>query len=337
MRTHAPAMLTAWLIGGGMPADLFLILFLALALDAALGDPPWLYGTVPHPVAMIGRLVALGDRWLNDERAGEGVRALRGALLTAAVALLAAALGWVLTAALEGLPGGWLVEAGLASTLIAFRGLYDHAAAVARALGDSLAEGRAAVAHIVGRDPDSLDGPGVARAAVESIAENFSDGVVAPAFWYALLGLPGLCAYKAVNTLDSMIGHRSPRYRAFGRVAARLDDAVNWVPARLAGGLIVLAAALLPGARAGAAWRTMRRDAPRHRSPNAGWQEAAFAGALGFALAGLRRYRDDAVEDPWMGDGRADLDAADIRAALRLYVATGALLAALVLGLWWLL
>jgi adenosylcobinamide-phosphate synthase len=337
MRTHAPAMLTAWLIGGGVPADLFLILFLALVLDAALGDPPWLYGAVPHPVAMIGRLVALGDRGLNDERAGEGARALSGALLTSAVVLLSAALGWVLAGALQGLPGGWLVEAVLASTLIAFRGLYDHAAAVARALDSGLAEGRAAVAHIVGRDPDGLDGPGVARAAVESIAENFSDGVVAPAFWYALLGLPGLCAYKAVNTLDSMIGHKNPRYRAFGLVAARLDDVVNWVPARLAGGLVVLTAAMLPGARAQAAWRTMRRDAPRHRSPNAGWQEAAFAGALGFALAGPRRYRDEAVEDPWMGDGRSDLDAADIRTALRLYLAAGALLAALVLAAWLLL
>jgi adenosylcobinamide-phosphate synthase len=337
MRTHAPAMLTAWLIGGETPASLFLILLLALALDAALGDPPWLYGTVPHPVAMIGRLVAFGDRRLNDERAGEGARALSGALLTSTVVLLSATLGWVLAGALQGLPGGWLVEAVLVSMLIAFRGLYDHAAAVARVLGDGLAEGRAAVAHIVGRDPDSLDGPGVARAAVESIAENFSDGVVAPAFWYALLGLPGLCAYKAVNTLDSMIGHKNPRYRAFGRAAARLDDVVNWVPARLAGSLVVLAAAMLPGARAGAAWRTMRRDAPRHRSPNAGWQEAAFAGALGFALAGPRRYRDEAVDDPWMGDGRSDLGAADIRAALRLYLAAAALLAAIVLGVWLLL
>ncbi len=330
-------MLTAWFIGGEMPDGVLLILFLALALDAALGDPPWLYGTVPHPVAMIGRLVTSGDRRLNDERAGEGVRVLRGALLTSAVVLVSAALGWVLAGALQGLPGGWLVEAGFASTLISFRGLYDRAASVARALGDGLAEGRAAVAHIVGRDPDSLDGPGVARAAVESIAENFSDGVVAPAFWYALLGLPGLCAYKAVNTLDSMIGHKNPRYRAFGRAAARLDDAANWLPARLAGGLVVLVAALLPGARAGSAWRTMRRDAPRHRSPNAGWQEAAFAGALGFALAGPRRYHDEAVEDPWMGDGRSDLDPADIRAALRLYVAAGALLAAMVLALWLLL
>jgi adenosylcobinamide-phosphate synthase len=327
-------MLTIWLIGGGMPADLCLVLLLALALDAALGDPRWFYATVPHPVAMIGRLVAWGDRALNDERAGEGARVLRGALLATAVVLLAAATGWVLAAALQGLPGGWLVEAVLASTLIAFRGLYDHAAAVAEGLERGPAEGRAAVAHIVGRDPGSLDGPGVARAAVESIAENFSDGVVAPAFWYLLLGLPGLCAYKAVNTLDSMIGHRTPRHLAFGRIAARLDDAANWIPARLAGALIVLAAALLPGARAGAAWHAMRRDAPRHRSPNAGWQEAAFAGALGFALAGPRRYRDEIVEDAWMGDGRSGLGPADISRALGLYAAACALLAASVFVPW---
>ena len=330
-------MLTAWLLGAETPAAIFAILFVALIIDAAFGDPPWLYGTVPHPVVMIGRLVTWGERRLNDEQAGQAARVLRGALLTAGVVLVAAALGWILAAALQGLSGAWLVEALLASTLIAVRGLYDRAGAVADGLDRGLSEGRAAVAHIVGRDPDSLDAPGVARAAVESIAENFSDGVVAPAFWYALLGLPGLCAYKAVNTLDSMIGHKTARYLAFGRVAARLDDAANWLPARLAGGLAVLAAAVLPSANARAAWRTMRRDAPRHRSPNAGWQEAAFAGALGFALAGPRRYGEEVVEDPWIGEGRKDLGPADIRAALRLYVVAASLLAAVTLTLWLLL
>jgi adenosylcobinamide-phosphate synthase len=330
-------MLTAWFLGAETPADIFAILLVALIIDAALGDPAWLYGAVPHPVVMIGRLVTWGERRLNDEQAGEAAHTLRGALLTAAVVLVAAALGWLMAAALQGLSGAWLVEALLASTLIAFRSLYYYAGAVAGGLDRGLSEGRAAVAHIVGRDPESLDAPGVARAAVESIAENFSDGVVAPAFWYALLGLPGLCAYKAVNTLDSMIGHKTPRHLAFGQVAARLDDAANWLPARLAGGLVVLAAAVLPSAGGRAAWRAMRRDAPRHRSPNAGWQEAAFAGALGFALAGPRRYREEAVEDPWMGEGRRDLGPADIRSALRLYVVAGALLASLVLLLWWLL
>jgi len=327
-------MLTAWLLGAETPAAIFAILLVALMIDAAFGDPPWLYGTLPHPVVMIGRLVGLGDERLNDPQAGETTRRLRGAGLTAGVVLVTAVVGWILAAALEGLPGAWLVEALLASTLLAGRGLYDHAGAVARGLDQGLPEGRAAVAHMVGRDPDSLDAPGVARAAVESIAENLSDGVVAPAFWYALLGLPGLCAYKAVNTLDSMIGYKSPRHLAFGQVAARLDDAVNWLPARLAGGLVVLAAAVLPSADARAAWRTMRRDAPGHRSPNAGWQEAAFAGALGFALAGPRRYGEDVVEDLWMGEGRRDLGPADIRAALRLYAVAASLLAAMALILW---
>jgi adenosylcobinamide-phosphate synthase len=232
------------------------------------------------------------------------------------------------------LPGGWVLEAVLASTLIAYRGLYDRVRAVAEALDLGLAEARAAVAHIVGRDPLRLDAAGVARAAAESLAENFSDGVVAPLFWFALLGLPGLCAYKAVNTLDSMIGQRNPRYEMFGKAAARLDDALNWIPARLAGLLLVAAAAILPEARARDAWRAVRRDAGKHRSPNAGWQEAALAGALGFALAGPREYPDGPVEDAWMGDGRADLDAADLRAALRLYLVAGALLGGLLAVAW---
>jgi len=325
-------MLTAWLTGAA-PADPLLTLLLALLLDATLGDPPWLYRAVPHPVAMIGKLIELGERWLNDLESAAADRIFRGALLTLAVTLLAAAVGWVLAAALQGLAGGMIVEALLASSLIAFRGLYDHAGTVAGSLAISLEEGRAAVAEIVGRDPESLDRAGVARATVESIAENFSDGVVAPAFWFALLGLPGLCAYKAINTLDSMIGHRNDRYLAFGRAAARLDDAANLLPARLAGGLIVLAALLLPGASGLAAWRAMRRDAGKHRSPNAGWQESAFAGALGFALAGPRQYGRTVIEDHWMGDGRDDLRTTDIRAALRLYVAAGLLLAGAVLCL----
>ena len=321
-------MLTTWYSGDGAPDGLLGILIVALALDAIFGDPARFYRAVPHPVALLGRLIEAGERRLNLERAGHGGRRLRGALLTLAIVLLAATVGWLLAGALSSVPGGWLVEALLASTLIAFRGLFDHVAAVARGLGYSLAEGRAAVAEIVGRDPESLDEAGVARAAVESLAENFSDGVVAPAFWYLLLGLPGLCAYKAVNTLDSMIGHRTERHLAFGRAAARLDDAVNWLPARLAGGIVVLAAGLMPKASAAGAWRAMLRDAPRHRSPNAGWQEAAFAGGLGFALAGPRRYRDETVEDAWMGDGRRELTGGDVQSALRLYLVAGTVLAA---------
>ncbi len=324
--THAPGMLI-----DTVPADtIFAILLLAFLLDMGLGDPPWLYRRQPHPVALLGRAIEWGElRWNRGS-----ARFQRGLLFAATVVALAGALGWIVERICIALPGGWILEAVLASTLIAFRGLHDHVRAVAEALDLGLGNARVAVAHIVGRDPARLDAPGVARAAIESLAENFSDGVVAPLFWFALLGLPGLCAYKAINTLDSMIGQRSPRFEYFGKAAARLDDGVNWVPARLAGLLLVAAAAVLPGGRAGESWRAVRRDADRHRSPNAGWQEAALAGALGFALAGPRDYPDGPVADAWMGDGRADLDAADLRASLRLYRVAGGLIAGLLAVAW---
>ena len=311
-------------------ADPWTILLLALALDAILGDPGWLYRAVPHPVVLMGRAVAaLEARW-NDLSLAPGARVRRGLAAALIVTGMAGGLGWLIEAGLQGLAWGWLAEALLASTLLAGRSLGDHALAVARGLEQDLAAGRAAVAHIVGRDPESLDRAGVARAAVESTAENFSDGLVAPVFWFALLGLGGLAAYKALNTLDSMIGYRSARYEAFGKAAARLDDIANWLPARLTAALFVLAALALPGADAGRAWRSALRDAPGHRSPNAGWPEAALAGALGFALAGPRRYAGETLEDRWMGDGRRDLDAAEIRAALRLCLAAYGVLAALI-------
>jgi len=327
-----------WTTGLAPPATICLAALLALLLDAVFGEPDWLYRRVPHPVAWLGaRVAAADDRWNRDDRTPLA-RISLGLALTLITTLLALAVGLVVGAVLWRVPGGFLLEAALAATLLAGRDLYDRVAAVARDLGHSLYEGRAAVAHIVGRDPDTLDRGGVARAALESLAENFSDGLVAPLFWYLLLGLPGLVAYKAINTLDSMLGHRTPRYNAFGKAAARLDDAVNWIPARLSGALIALSALALPGAQSGRAWRTMVRDAPRHRSPNAGWPEAALAGALGFALAGPRVYPDETVDDSWMGDGRADLGPDDIRAGLRLYLAAGLLMAAgiagLIAGLW---
>ncbi len=328
-------MLTAWILDLSAPAFVLLAALLALAADALLGDPDWLYRRVPHPVAALGRLIALGDDRFNQESLDDAARFERGFALTAAVVVVALAAGLVLTTVTASVPGGWILEGLLASSLIAFRGLYDHVAAVARGLAHSLPEGRAAVAHIVGRDPDSLDRAGVARAAIESTAENFSDGVVAPVFWYLVLGLPGLLACKAINTLDSMLGHHEPRYEAFGKAAAQLDDLINWLPARLSGGLFVAAAALVPGASAGHAWRVMLRDAPRHRSPNAGWQEAAVAGAFDFSLAGPRQYPGEVVDDDWMGDGRAELDAADVRAALRLYLVAGVVFVVPVAALLW--
>jgi len=312
--------------------DPLLILLLAIAFDAILGDPPWLYRALPHPVVILGRGIDWLDRRLNRETAANVARRGAGALAVLILVGAAVATGWILSAAFARLPFGWVLEGLAMSSLVAQKSLYDHVAAVARGLEQGgLEGGRKAVSLIVGRDPESLDDAGVARAAIESLAENFSDGVVAPLFWAALFGLPGLLAYKAVNTADSMIGHRTPRHEAFGWAAARLDDLVNLVPARLAGLLIVAAALMLPGARAGKALHAMRRDAPKHRSPNAGWQEAAMAGALGLAIAGPRRYGGRTVEDAWMGaGGRTEATAEDIRRALRLYLAACILQAALI-------
>jgi adenosylcobinamide-phosphate synthase len=300
-------------------------LLLAMVVDLALGDPRPLYRVIPHPVAMIGQVIAALTRRLNRQDLPRHSRILRGAFCTAIVVAGAGGLGAVIHGVLTGLPFGWVLEGLLASSLLAYRGLYDAVKRVASGLSESLEAGRAAVSHIVGRDPASLDAAACARAAAESAAENFSDGFVAPVFWFLLLGLPGLLAYKAINTLDSMIGHRDARFEAFGKVAARLDDAANYLPARLAGLILVLAAMVLPTGRPGAAWRAMLRDAPHHRSPNAGWQEAALAGALGFALAGPRQYGGQKVEDHWMGDGRRELTGEDLNRVLDLYLAAGAL------------
>jgi adenosylcobinamide-phosphate synthase len=228
-------------------------------------------------------------------------------------------LATILPAAAIQATAGLLLTAILASSLLASRSLAQHVAAVAAGLCRSLPEARIAVSHIVGRDPETLDAPAVARAAIESLAENFADGVVAPAFWGCLAGLPGMAAYKAANTADSMIGHRTPRHERFGWAAARFDDLVNLPASRLAALWIVLAAAFSPGCSAADACRAVLRDARNHRSPNAGWPEAAMAAALGLRLAGPRTYGGARVDDAWMGDGRAAATAADIDAALRLY------------------
>lgn len=307
----------------------FAALLVALAVDAAFGEPARVYRYGPHPVAAIGHAVAWLDRRLNRPRWPAAGRRLAGAL--ALVLLLAplAAAAWLAALGLGRVPGGWLLEGVLASTLIAQRSLHDHVLALARGLeSEGLPGGRRAVAALVGRDPQALDGPGVCRAAIESCAENLSDGVVAPVLWYALLGLPGLVAYKAINTADSMIGHRDAIHGAFGWAAARVDDVVNLVPARLSALLIAVVAA--PQGRCGAALRAMGRDAAGHRSVNAGWPEAAMAGALGVALAGPRRYGRRVVPDAWMGrDGRAAATAGDVRRSAAILRRAGAVLWAL--------
>ena len=309
----------------------YLILALAFLIDGIVGDPYWVYRRIPHPVAIVGELVGRLERALNEPRATTSAKRISGILAVSVVVSSAVLCGWLLGYGIRGIDLDWVwtVEAVLVAVLLANRDLFDHARRVAIGLDIDLSSGRIAVAHIVGRDPETLDESGVARAAIESVAENFSDGVVAPVLYYALFGLPGILAYKAVNTLDSMIGHRSERYRAFGWAAARLDDVVNVPASRLAGGLIILAAYLLPGLDGGGAVAAMRRDARKHRSPNAGWPEAAMAGALGVALAGPRVYDGHHVEDHWMGSGRQGAVPQDIRRALRLYVLAGILCAAL--------
>ena len=293
----------------------------ALLLEALAGYPPWLFRLVRHPVVWIGALIGRLDRTLNREaalpaaRRAWGVVALLG--LLAVVVLPAVALQAAL------LPLGWAgigVLAVLAASLPAQRSLHEHVAAVATGLEEGgLDGGRAAVSLIVGRNPASLDEAGVVRAATESLAENFSDGIVAPVFWGLLGGLPGMLFYKAVNTADSMIGHRTPRHAAFGWAAARLDDVINLPASRLSALWIGLAAAMTPGASVGDAARAVWRDAGRHRSPNAGWPEAAMAGALGLRLAGPRMYGEAVVDDGWMGHGRAAATVEDLRRALALF------------------
>ncbi|SEL49359.1 adenosylcobinamide-phosphate synthase [Bosea lupini] len=297
------------------------LLLAALLIEAAIGYPARLFAWIGHPVTWIGALIGALDRSLNRESMSFAMRRLAGvaALLILLGVTLAASLALVALCRLAE-PLALLPLALLASSLLAQRSLHEHVARVAQGLEQGgLTGGRKAVAMIVGRDPESLDEAGVARAAIESLSENFSDGIVAPAFWLGLGGLPGGALYKAINTADSMIGHRSPRHLAFGWAAARLDDLVNLPASRLTALLLIAAAALDRQAEAGAAWRAVRRDARRHRSPNAGWPEAAMAGALGLRLAGPRVYGAVRVEDGWMGDGRAEATAADIRRALALY------------------
>lgn len=311
-----------------------LISFLALVAEAAAGYPEPLFRAVGHPVTWIGRLIGLLDRRLNDPARPVAWRKRAGALALIVVILAAGVPAWAVQSAL-GTGAGLAATALLASSLLAQRSLAAHVGAVAGALeSDGLAAGRAAVSRIVGRDPQALDEPAVCRAAIESLAENFSDGVVAPAFWLAVAGLPGGAAYKAINTADSMVGHRTPRHEAFGWAAARLDDLVNLPASRLAALLIVAACPLVRGASAAGAARAVLRDARRHRSPNAGWPEAAVAGALGLALAGPRAYGGTIVDDTMMGaGGRRAATPGDIRRALALYRAADAALIALLAGI----
>lgn len=311
--------------------DAILILLVALAIDAVVGDPDAVWRRVPHPVAWMGALIARLDTAWNRPEAKAAERKATGVAALAVILCVAIASGAVAEAVLRALPWHTWTIGIVAAVLLAQNSLYVHVARVAEAFATGgIAEARRAVAMIVGRDPESLDEAGICRAAIETAAENFSDGVVAPAFWFAVLGLPGLAAYKAVNTADSMIGHLSERHRDFGWAAARCDDLLNLVPARLAGLLVTAAAPLAAGSPA-KALRVMIRDARLHRSPNAGWPEAAMAGALGLALAGPRRYGARLVDDPFLhAEGRREATPGDIRRALRVMISACLGLAAIV-------
>ncbi|HUV32842.1 MAG TPA: adenosylcobinamide-phosphate synthase CbiB [Devosiaceae bacterium] len=298
------------------------IAFVAALLERLTGYPDALTAAIRHPVVWMGVLIDRLEYRLNAPSRTPSARRAGGVLMLAILIAVVAGLSAIVVLLLRPLPHGWLIEAVLAVPFLAQKQLGRAVAAVAPGLGRSLAEGRNAVAHIVGRDPDRLDEAGVARAAIESLAENTSDGVVAPLFYLLIFGLPGAAVYKAVNTADSMVGHLNERYREFGWASARLDDIANFVPARLTAVAFALVAAWLPAFDGPGSWRAARRDAGRHSSPNAGWPEAAMAGALGIVLGGPRSYQASVLELPDMGSGRRDLGAPDIRRALTLYGAT---------------
>lgn len=299
-----------------------MMLATAMILDAIFGEPDWLWSRYPHPAVVMGRAVAWMDTRLNTgaNRRDKGVLAV--VLLVIGAWALGSVIAWV--------PDFGLLEVLGAAILLAQRSLVTHVQAVAQALRDGgPPQGRAAVAMIVGRDTDDMDTPQVARAAIESAAENLSDGVIAPAFWFLILGLPGILIYKVVNTADSMIGYKTERHAQFGWAAARLDDVLNWIPARLTAALIVLAHG------APALWLRVPNDARLHRSPNAGWPEAALAPVLGVALAGPRSYEGQMQDFPWVNPtGDRTLGADHIDRAVRALWRTWGVTLALILGVW---
>ncbi len=287
----------------------------ALVIDAAIGWPAHVYRRIGHPVGAFAWLIDMGERRWNQPGFTPSARRIGGTATVCLLVGLAGGGGWVVQILLMRWigPWGWVVVALLAFPGLAQHSLFEHVRPVARALArHDLDRARATVGMIVGRDTAALDASGIARAAIESLAESFCDGIVAPFFWLLLFGLPGIWTYKAINTADSMIGHMEERWRAFGWAAARTDDLLNLIPARLAAALICLAGL--------AGWRVMLRDAGKHASPNAGWPEAAMAGALGICLAGPVAYDGVRHDKPWIGEGRREANAGDIDRALAIYI-----------------
>jgi adenosylcobinamide-phosphate synthase len=315
------------------PSLFLIITAIALLADALIGDPDRIYRHVPHPVALIGRLIEFLDRLWNRPERSPVRRIQLGALTAFMVVGVSGAIGMAVHVLMQHWMYGWIVEGLLMSILIAQRSLYLHVRAVATAFSlNGVVGARQAVSRIVGRDTTALEEDGVAAGAIESLAENFSDGVVAPVFWGVIFGLPGMLAYKALNTADSMIGHRTEKYLHFGSVSARADDIANFIPARLSGIIIAIAALMGSKIRMGAALGVMKADARNHRSVNAGYPEAAMAGALGIRLSGPRLYDGQQVEEPWVGPDLAAPTCRDIARALRVFVKACGILFGLVSG-----
>lgn len=289
-----------------------LVLALAMLLDAALGEPRWLWARLPHPAVLMGRLIGWCDRQFNVGT----LQKANGIGVVSSLVLIAGIMGLALSFL------GPLVEIIIAAILLAQKSLVEHVRAVADGLRLSVTQGRRSVAMIVSRDTTDMPPDGVARSAIESAAENLSDGVIAPAFWFLIAGLPGLLIYKIVNTADSMIGYRTPRHTKFGWAAARLDDLLNLIPARLTALLIALPGNVLSQTRAIAA------DAALHRSPNAGWPEAAMARSINVALAGPRAYDGVMQHFAWVHSaGERDIGPPEIDASIaRLWQAWGVML-----------
>lgn len=323
-----------------------LVLLLAVLADAVLGDPVYAW----HPARLLGRWIAAGESWL---RRREWATVWGGILLTASTALAAVGVYLALrTAAARLAPGGaWVVDVFTVYSAIALRDLIDHVRPVAAALnrGD-LAGARTAIARVVGRDVTVLDTPGVARAAIETVGENLVDGFIAPVFWFVAgcvigraapggpvpWGCAGMLVFKAASTLDSMLGYRTPRYERIGKAGARLDDALNFLPARLAPAVMAPAALCLRDLQPAAGWRVFLRDRLKHASPNSAHGESFMAGALAVRLGGPTRYADGLEQKPWLGDGTPDAEAADVYAALRLAAGSGVVTALLAAGALWL-
>ncbi len=297
------------------PVPAFAGAALALLVERFIGYPKPVFAKISHPVVWIGSLITWADRNLNRSGASPKEARLRGIIALLVLIAVAFVPAWIISHLLATARAGWIIEALVATSLIAQKSMRDHVMDVFRAFSRSLPAARQSVSLIVGRDPSQLDESGVSKATLESLAENTSDGIVAPVLWFALLGLPGIAVYKAINTADSMIGHKSEKYLHFGWAAARLDDLVNLPASRLTG---ILFAATQPS-RFRYVFEVMRRDAPKHGSPNAGWPEAAMAAALDLKFGGPRAYQGETVDLPWMGEGRAQLTRQDIKRGLKLY------------------